>query len=229
MAYIPLAQVEAKVTAIKGVTDVIPNSGSMTSIAQDATVAKPGNAMTLTAAYDAAKTATQTSDLNVPAQNTANNSTERDVVGNKTDDEAGNSLYAKAYISGRHFHSPAKVYPTLANATVISKVNANAWGLDANPTEIIPAATIANPFDIHNINLGNISNNDEYEMLLFSGGVGVELEIARVSFDRSATVTEGAVACQTELQPAGTRISAKLTSAAAAARSCNVKLHYHEY
>jgi len=60
----------ADVTAIKAVTDVIPDSGAMTSIAQDATVAKEA---TLTGLHA------------VPAVNSADNTTTSKRLGNKTD------------------------------------------------------------------------------------------------------------------------------------------------
>lgn len=167
--------------------------------------------------------------LNVPAQNSASNTNMSQVVGNKTDDEAGTSLMSRLYIISQHIHSAAKLYPTLANATTITKVNATAWGLGALPTQIIPAGTILVPFDIHFINIGTISGNDEYEVHLFKGAAASEIEIARVSFDRTATLSEGSCPCQTELLPANTRISAKLTSANNSSRNITVKLYYHEY
>ena len=167
--------------------------------------------------------------LGVPSQNSASNTTMAQVIGNKTDDESGNSAMAHLYILLKHIHGASKVYPTLADELVINKVNASAWGLDALPTQIIPAATITNPFDIHFINIGAISANDEYELLLFKGAAASEIEIARVSFDRSVTVSEGSIPVMTELLPANTRVSAKLTSKATSARNTSVKLHYHEY
>lgn len=166
---------------------------------------------------------------NIPSQNSASNNYVRDVMGNKNDDNNGDSLYSFSYKMDKHFHSPAMVYPTLANATVISKANSSAWGLDASPTEIIPASTITSPFDIHYVNIGAISNNDQYELILFSGAVGAETEIARVSFDRSVTATEGSIPCQTIILSENSRISAKLTSSATLIRSISVKLNYNIY
>jgi hypothetical protein len=167
--------------------------------------------------------------LNIPSKNSLNNIVESDVIGNKTDDEIGDSIYSKLYIIGKHLHSKSKVYPTLASAKTINKVNTTSWGLDASTVEIIPANTITEIFDIHYINIGSISANDEYEILLFEGTVGNEVEIARGSFDRTVTVSEGSLPIQTDLIPANTRISAKLTSLGANARNISVKLHYHEY
>jgi hypothetical protein len=257
MTYIPLATLNGKVDDVKAVTSVIPNAGAMTSIAQDGTVMKAvsyvapdnatittinnkttnlpaspaavGSAMTLTAAYDAAKTALQATDVAVPSTNSSANSHERDVVGSKLDDEGGNSIYSKLYILERHFHSPAKVYPTLANEVTVSKDVAAAWGITSTIVQIIPANTVTVPFDIHYINLGVISNNDAYELILYKGAALSEVEIGRVSFDRSTTTTEGSIPIQTELLPANTRVSARLTSGSGNTRSCGIKLHYHEY
>jgi len=165
----------------------------------------------------------------VPAKNGTDNNYARDVIGNKTDDEAGDSLYSKAYIVEKHNHSAAKVYPTLAPAKIINKVNSSAWGLDANTTEVIPVNTIANPFDIHFINIGSLSANDQYELIMYRGGAGAEVEIGRVAFDRSVTVSEGSIPIQTPLVAANTRISCRLSSNDTQARNVSIKLHYHTY
>ena len=167
--------------------------------------------------------------LTIPVQNSSSNVNERDVVGNKTDNELGNSLYSKLYLLEKHFHSAAKVYPTLDSAIIINKVNSSAWGLDVGYTQIIPLTTITFPFDIHFINLETISSNDQYELLLFTGPIGSEKEIARVSFERGTSATDSSIQCQTELLAANSRISAKLTSLATSSRNISLKLHYHEY
>lgn len=151
------------------------------------------------------------------------------VVGILTDDESKNTLFGNMYTLLKHFHSPSKVYPTLANETVINKLNSNAWGLDVAFTQIIPVNIIPNPFDLHYVNIGTISNNDEYELILYKGANPNEVEIARISFDRSTTSTEASIPVQTELLPANTRVSAKLTSRGTQARNISLKLHYHEY
>lgn len=195
--------------AIKAVTDNLPDSGALTSISSSIT--------TVDGFFD------------VATKNSSTNLTIRDVIGNKTDDEDGDSIYSVLYTLEKHFHSACSVYPTLANEVVINKANSSAWGLDAASTEIVPATTgITLPFDIHFINIGTISNLDEYELILYSGTSPL-VEIARISFDRAATQTEGACPCQTAILPGGTRISAKLTSRATAARNISLKLFYHTY
>lgn len=121
------------------------------------------------------------------------------------------------------------IYPTRQDAIVVNKVNAIAWGLDADPTEIIPENAIPFVFNIHYCNIGSISNNDQYEIHLFKGPAGSEEQVARLSFDRSNTVGEGSIPVQTRILPANTRISAKLTASTAAARSVSIKLAYNVY
>jgi hypothetical protein len=171
----------------------------------------------------------EASTFNVPTINSVDNTTISDVIGNKTDNEAGTSVMSALYVLMKHNHSAMKVYPTLASPTQINKVSTAAWGVDANPTQIIPANTIADPFDIHFINFGSISANDQYELILFQGAPGAETEIARAAFDRNTTFSEGTAPVQTPMLAANTRVSAKLTSGAASARNVSVKLSYHIY
>lgn len=183
----PLESLYSMLNDIKSITDVLPDGGALTSIAQAS------------------------------------------VVGAKTDDESGDSLYSKSYIIERHNHSQQKIYPTLATGVTITKVSTSAWGLDASTTEIIPASTVTNPFDIHFVSIGSISNNDEYELILYRGAVSSEVEIARISFNRAATLNEAAFPVITPLVAANVRISAKLTSLATSSRNIKLKLYYHEY
>lgn len=164
----------------------------------------------------------------VPSADSVNNVTTSDVVGNKSDTHAGTSLAARGDALYDHAHKESRVYPTLVDGVTITKVSTASWGLDANPTEIIPASTISADFDIHWIDLGAISANDSYEIILYKGA-NPGTEIARRSFDRSTTQNEGSIPCQTPIQAANTRISAKLTSSATSSRNVTVKLGYHTY
>ena len=78
-----LEVVDGKVDEIKLKTDLIP-----------ATPASVGSAMTLTAAYDAAKTPLQSSDISVSSADSANNVDVVDVIGNKSDTFMGTSVVA---------------------------------------------------------------------------------------------------------------------------------------
>ena len=74
-----------------------------------------------------------------PTQNLASNLTMAQVIGNKTDDEDGDSLYSKVYMIGRHSHSRNYTYPYKANAIQIVG-GAGAW-VEGNKVEVVPTAT----------------------------------------------------------------------------------------
>ena len=92
-----------------------------------------------------------------------------DVLGNKSDDESGSSLYSKGYINDKHNHSVSLVYPTLAAGVQITAVNgATTWTL-SDSVEIIPVNTITAPFDIHDIFIEEASADTTYEISLYVG------------------------------------------------------------
>ncbi len=66
--------------------------------------------------------------FDVPTKNTADNNQMRDVVGNKTDDQDGDSIYSLVDIINDHVHTPSQVYPTLKDGVVVTG-NAAAWTL----------------------------------------------------------------------------------------------------
>lgn len=164
----------------------------------------------------------------VPAQNSANNLTISDVVGNKTDTVAWNSVWALSDKINDHNHSSSKVYPTLANWVTVAWA-AGAWALSAAWVEIVPANTIAAVFDIHYINAASVSADDSYELVLASGGAGSEVEVWRVRFTRSASSTNAQlIPFMTPLIAANSRISAKIASSTWN-DSAVISLFYHIY
>lgn len=238
-------QSDNDISDIKIIIDHLPDNGYLTSLAQNSTAAKEttlssvsGKVDTVDGIVDTIKLKTdliptdpaETSDLNVPTQNSSANTTERDVIGNKTDDENGNSLYARMYTHGKHIHSSGLIYPVLATSILLQK-DAGAWAaFPATKTEIIPANTIALPFDLHFALATTLSANGEYTIALYQGTAGAETLICYASAVRTAIGgTEGAIPIQTIILPANTRISAALSSSNAAQDTLRLKLYYHEY
>lgn len=167
-------------------------------------------------------------DILVPIQNSANNVTTTDVLGNKTDNESGNSVYSKLHMLSDHIHSACKVYPTLANGITLTS-GAEAWALGAAWAEVVLANAIGSVFDIHRIHIGDYSNNTTYEMVLASGSAGNEVEIGRVRYTRTSNTNPGAyLPFITPLILANSRISAKLACAAGGATSV-MSIFYHTY
>jgi hypothetical protein len=165
----------------------------------------------------------------VPTVDSAVNLQMRDVVGNKSDTHDGDSLAARAHTVDEHIHKAGQVYPTLANPILLTK-GSGAWAAFPTPTEIVPAGGINEDFDIHWINVSSISANGNYEIALYSGGAGSEVEICRIPTSRTTVQSqEGSIPTQTEIIPADTRISAALSSGNAALDTVLIKLMYHRY
>lgn len=177
-------------------------------------------------AYKVIGKATATADS---AANTSIN----DVVGNKSDKSFSNgsstpSLAGHLKANYYYVHSPAKVYPTLADSITLT-ADASGWTLGAK-AEVIPADTITTKFDIHWILVSEISAVDEYELVVYKGAGGAEEEIGRIAFNRSSTFSqEGDLPIQIAPQSANTRISMALACKSTNARTCNVKVYYHTY
>lgn len=104
-----------------------------------------------------------------------------------------------------------KVYPTLADAVTING-GAGAWAL-GNFTQVVPVNTITSAFTIKGIQLEDVSATDSYELVLYSGLAGAEVEIGRTRLARQSDA--GFVnfhPLQTLPLAANTRIIAKVAS-----------------
>lgn len=164
----------------------------------------------------------------VPAKNATDNSYSNQVIGNKTDDEDGDSIYAKLYIAMQHIHSAQKVYPTLAAGVTLTGGVAS-WALGSF-VEVVPASTITSPFDIHHVNVGAASANDTYEIVLYKGALSSEVEVGRCRITRVANVSDiSPVPMMTPILPANTRISAKVASASGGSDTVVISIFYHIY
>jgi len=164
----------------------------------------------------------------VPAQNSAANAFQSEVVGNKTDDENGNSAYSRGFKTDTHAHSAAKVYPTLAAGANVTK-SATPWTLGAFAV-IVPTNTIADPFDIHGLNFDSVPDNGTYEIVLYAGPDASEVEIGRVRFTRTAaTDIELESPFMSPINAANAQIKAKLAGSNASATVVAISLRYHIY
>lgn len=164
----------------------------------------------------------------LPGINSIANKTFLDVIGRKDDDESGNSIYSAIYTILRQIHSEQKVYPSLTDGVTLTG-GAGAWAL-GNFQEIIPANAITSPFDIHFANIGAASANDTYEIVLYKGALGSEIEIGRFRTTRvSNTSGTAPVPVLTPLLPANTRVSAKLASGTGGGDTVVGSLFYHTY
>jgi hypothetical protein len=169
-------------------------------------------------------------NINTTTDNTAN-TTISDVIGSKTDIGQGGplTLFGGNFLNYQHVHSPAQVYPTLSNPINLASSNTAAWSL-GSITEIVPKNTIAKQFDIHYVNVSEISATDDYELVLYGGDSGAEAEIGRIRFTRSTVLSqEGNRPIQVPIQAPNTRISAALACGDGDGANCDVSIYYHDY
>ena len=160
----------------------------------------------------------------VPVADSAVNIRAADVIGNKNDSHVGSSLYSKAETLLDHVHNVSKVYPTLAGGVQVTA--GAAWTLGAF-AEIIPASTITSDFDIHAVDIENISANDVYELVLYQGASDTEIGSVRFVKDAAQSATLNTI-IQTPIVPANARIRAKIASAAGS-DNVTISLRYHTY
>lgn len=165
----------------------------------------------------------------VATVNGANNILVRDVIGNKNDTSAGNSIYSLTHTMEEHIHNSVFIRPDLAPHVTITKAT-GIWAAYPTPTQIIAANDITSPFDLHFMNLTGITATGGYQIALYSGAPGAEVLIGSYGFARNSVVSqEGTRPILTPLFPANTRISAALSGSMNAQESVNIKLEGHDY
>lgn len=149
-------------------------------------------------------------------------------IGEVNDDASDQTLLGYHNSLYQHVHKPSKCYPTLANGIVVTG-GVPAWALGSF-VEVIPANTITTMFDIHYINFEDASATDSYELVLYGGLGGAEVEVGRVRTSReSATSGITNVPIQIPPQMANTRISAKVASKTGNGDTVTISFYYHIY
>jgi hypothetical protein len=165
-------------------------------------------------------------DFTVPSINSAGNTYAMDVIGNKSDDESGDSVYAEAYKNAKHIHTPCYCYPTLAAGITLASTT-TAWQL-GTLTQIVPASTIASPFDIHWISIEDASANGIYELHLFHGATDIFAGSIRFAKTAVMDATKN-YPWQCPILPANDVIKGRLASNNAVADTATISVAYHVY
>ena len=148
-------------------------------------------------------------------------------IGENDDEHDGDTLFGRLRQLIEHVHSVQSVYPTLADGVSLT-ASANDWAL-GTIVEIVPTNTITNEFDIHEVLVEDVNTQDKtYELVLYYGGS--DTECGRTRF--AASSTKGgvpAVAMQTILIPANSRIRGQLAIQDGGSKTAKVSLRYHTY
>lgn len=128
-----------------------------------------------------------------------------------------------------HAHGEAFVYPDLASNIVLTSA-ATAWASTGAKTEVIPVNTLTSVFDIHFINISNVSANSQFQIDIFSGLGGAEVKIGSTRGSRTAVQSfNGEKRIMIPQQPANTRISCRLSDSTAGTITLNVSFEGHYY
>lgn len=131
-----------------------------------------------------------------------------------------------AHILEEHSHSAQIVRPTGAVPITVTSGGA-AWTLGVFSNDIIAAADIASPFDLHWVIVSAPSANAEYEIVMYYGAA--DTECCRVAFTRTNVfVASIAMPTQTIIIPASSRIRAKMMDSVGGG-TANVRVFLHTY
>jgi hypothetical protein len=171
----------------------------------------------------------------VATEDSTNNNTVNDVIGNKNDTSLSgpghDSLYGIAAFMGYyHVHSPALIYPRDADPVTLTAVTGATTWSEGTKVEVIAKNAKTEAFDIHFVILGEISSRGNYVVKLYSGDSGSEVFWGECAFTRDTNQVRGSqLPIQGPPVPAGTRISASLLSGADDGETVDIKLYTHEY
>lgn len=133
-----------------------------------------------------------------------------------------------------HIHGKSFVYPTTANSITITS-GAGAWAGLGAIVEVIPENTLSlSAFDLHYINISNMSDDAEYYIEIYSGNAGSEVLIGatRASRNSLSPVSKsslGTKRIQIPQQLPNKRISCKLYSSIADVTTLDVSFEGHYY
>lgn len=129
-----------------------------------------------------------------------------------------------------HVHGQAFVYPDHANAVQLTS-GAGAWDITGALVPVIPkGAANVSSFDLHWINIADISAVAEVQVDIFAGDVGSEVRIGATRSQRNTNQSrENANRIQIPQQVVGTRISCRLSDSTAGFVTVKVSFEGHYY
>jgi hypothetical protein len=155
----------------------------------------------------------------VPSQNSTANATLSDVIGNKTDTYAGDSVYALLKKAATVVSSEREVYPSLT--TGASLVSANADWTYGEFTTVIPANEIEIGYHVLSINVESCDRNAVFQIEMCQGANDVPISTNRFAisggfFGNQVDIIGSAVV------PASARIRARIASSNGAAEIATI-------
>jgi hypothetical protein len=143
---------------------------------------------------------------------------------------ATNTILAHLNTSYYHVHGQSFVYPDHDDEVLLTS-GAGAWNLTGAITEVVPANTLnVAAFDLHWINVSNISDVSTIQIDIFSGAPGSEVRIGATKATRSTNQSRnGPSRIQIPQQLVNTRISCRLSDSTGGSVTCLVSFEGHYY
>lgn len=175
--------------------------------------------------------------LAVSDADTADNTNIMDVVGNKDDDpfiSHGDAPGLLRYLKAGYLHAhgqPIK-YPIHADAGeyFLTVTSAAAAATHGAKVEIIPANDVTVAFDLHWLEITDISATDEFEVKLWKGLSGAEVEIGSYCYARSSNFArEGSKAILIRQQAANERLSISIACDGGGSKTTRFAVEGHTY
>lgn len=166
-----------------------------------------------------------TSPFAVVSPDGTGNSVINQLIGNRNDGLGASTMFAYQHDNWEALHHEQEVYPTLADAILVT-AHADAWKL-GDYVEIAPVDAITHEFHIHHLHIHAPSADGEYELVLYAGTT----VIGKVTFTRTDKKDDiEGLEIRTIVCEAGAQIQAKLASGnAASADSLMLKFWYHHH
>lgn len=170
----------------------------------------------------------QQGTFDVPAQNSADNVDWGDVIGNKTDTNLGDSLYARVDELYDSLQEERFVYPSLAAGATVVSANAD-WTYGAY-AQIVPAATITNPFHVTIVSIESCDRDAVFQLELYAGAGDTVISAIRFAINGGFFGNQVYVIGSAEVA-ANDRVRARLASSNGTAQiaTITVSIVYFEH
>lgn len=141
-----------------------------------------------------------------------------------------NSVLAHSNTLYYHMHGQPFVYPNHEDNVVLTSA-AGIWNQGGALIEVIPSGVLnISAFDLHWMNISDISANSQIQIDIYSGEPGSEIWIGATRTHRNAVqAQEGAKRIQIPQQSKGNRISCRLSDNTAGVITCAVSFEGHYY
>jgi hypothetical protein len=129
-----------------------------------------------------------------------------------------------------HVHGKPFVYPNHADDIILTS-GTGIWGLTGAIIEIIPANTLTvSDFDLHWVNIADISAVSTIQIDFYKGAEGSEILIGGTRANRTTSQNKNAPnRIQIPQQVLGERISARLSDSTSGSVTCLVSFEGHYY